>query len=339
MPASLACMANPSGPDPARLTERALTLDDIPQIVEIYRELEVAEPADNHVSEDEISEDLTGPTVDLARGSSALLDGANLVAFSLVSAISDSTMWKAMLEGGVRTGWTRHGLGARVLRRSEEQARAWRAEVAPELPAELTMWVAQQRVATAALATAEGFEPWRYFFEMRRDLQQPVEIDQAPTGFTLRPFRVGDDDEPVRLARNASFADHWGSLETSAERWQAHMVGAKPFRPQHSFVATFDDGPDQGGIAAFVLAEEFDAETEAHGYRTGYVALVGTVRAARGHGLASALLTRQLASMQDAGYRHAELGVDSDSPTGAGRIYQRAGFAEFKRVTAAGKKF
>jgi GNAT superfamily N-acetyltransferase len=322
-----------------RLTERSLTLDDIPQLAEIYRELEQAEPAEEHYSEDEIAEELTGPTIDLQRASYALLDGDTLVAFSAVVAISDSTMWKAMLNGGVRTGWTRRGLGTRVLRRSQEQARAWRAEAAPELPAELTMWLPQQRVSTIALATAEGFQVWRYFFEMRRDLREPVETVAAPPGFTLREYRVGDDDEPVRLARNASFADHWGSLETTPERWRAHMIDATPFRPQHSFVATFDDGPQQGGIAAFVLAEEFEAETEARGYRTGYVALVGTVREARGHGLASALLARQLASMQDGGYAFAELGVDSDSPTGAGRIYQRAGFSQFKRVTAAGKKF
>jgi ribosomal protein S18 acetylase RimI-like enzyme len=215
---------------------------------------------------------------------------------------------------------------------------AWGSDFAPGLPAELTMWLPQPRVSATALAMREGFEPWRYFFEMRRDLSDPVEILGVPAGFALREFRVGDDDEPVRLARNASFADHWGSLETSPERWRAQLVEATSFRPQHSFVATFEDGPTAGEIAAFVLGEEFDAETEAHGYRTGYIALVGTVRQARGHGLASALLNRQLASMSDDGYRYAELGVDSDSPTGAGRIYQRAGFSQFKRVTAVGKK-
>lgn len=40
-----------------------------------------------------------------------------------------------MLGGGVRTGWTRRGLGTAVLRRSEQQAMAWRAEVAAALPA------------------------------------------------------------------------------------------------------------------------------------------------------------------------------------------------------------
>lgn len=214
---------------------------------------------------------------------------------------------------------------------------AWRADAAPELPGELMMWLPEPRVSTIALAQQEGFEPWRYFYEMRRDLQDPIESPAVPAGFAVRGYQIGADDEPVRLARNASFADHWGSLETPPERWQAQLVGASSFRPDQSFVATFDGGPTDGEVAAFVLAEEFDAETEAHGYRTGYVALVGTVRQARGHGLASALLHRQLASLRDGGYRHAELGVDSDSPTGAGRIYQRAGFGQFKKVTAAGK--
>lgn len=172
---------------------------------------------------------------------------------------------------------------------------------------------------------------------MQRDLQQPVDTVDAPIGFTLREYRPDDDDEPVRLARNDAFADHWGSLETPPERWRAHLTGASSFRSQHSFVATFDGGPHRGQIAAFVMAEEFDAETEMHGYRTGYTALVGTVRAARGRGLATALLARQLDSMRQGGYAYAELGVDSDSPTGAGRVYQRAGFTELRRVGVLGK--
>lgn len=320
------------------LTERPLTLDDAEQIVEINREMELAEPADLHLSVDEVVEDFTGPTKDLSRASYGLFDDDSLVAYSAVSAISDGTVWKAMLDGGVRTAWTRQGLGSRVLRRAQEQATAWKAEVATGLSGELMMWLEQHRPSTIALAEAEGFETKRYFLRMQRDLAGPVDTPVAPTGFTIRGYLDGDS-EAVRVARNRTFADRWGSIENTPERWRAHMTGSKAFRPQHSYLATFDDGPDAGSIAAFVMAEEFDAETEARGYRTGYIALVGTERAARGHGLASVLLARQLTSMRDDGYAYAELGVDSDSPTGAGRIYQRAGFVEQERNRVAGKQF
>ncbi|MDQ2848291.1 MAG: GNAT family N-acetyltransferase [Actinomycetota bacterium] len=320
------------------LTERPLTVDDAAQIVEINREMELAEPADEHLSMEDVVEDLTGPTKNLPHASYGLFDGESMVAYSAVSAIADGTVWKAMLDGGVRTAWIRRGLGTRVLRRAQEQAIAWKARVAAGLNGELTMRLGQHRASTIALAEAEGFETWRYFFRMQRDLAKPVDTAITPTGFTIRGYREGDE-EAVRIARNNTFADHWGSLETTPERWRAHLTGAKAFRPQHSYLATFDAGPAAGSIAAFVMAEEFDAETEARGYRTGYIALVGTERAARGRGLASVLLARQLISMRDDGYAYAELGVDSDSPTGAGRIYQRAGFVELERNRAAGKRF
>lgn len=329
---------DPPAIDIDRLVERPLTIEDAGQIAEINHQMEQAEPADTHLSEADVLEELTGPTVDLTRASSGLFDGDLLVGYTAIAAIADATAWKAHLDGGVRTAWTRRGLGGRLLRTAESQARAWKEEKFPELPGELSMWLEQSRVSTAALADAEGFETFRYFFRMQRDLAQPVQKIPPAAGFTIRPYMEADAD-PVRLARNDAFADHWGSLESSPERWQAHMVGAQAFRPQQSFVAVVDSGGRAGRIAAFVMAEEFDAETTARGYRTGYIALVGTVREARGNGLASALLARQLQSMQDDGYQRAELGVDSDSPTGAGRIYQRSGFVELERNRVAGMRF
>lgn len=304
------------GIDVQRLSQRPLTVDDAAQIVEINSEMELAEPADVHMSEADVLEELTGPTADLPRASCGLFDGDILVGYSAVAAIADDTAWKAHLNGGVRTALTRRGLGGRLLRTAEKQARAWKEEKFPELPGELSVRLEQSRVSTAALAEAEGFQTFRYFFRMQRDLADPVKSCSAPTGFAVRKYRPEDDD-PVRLARNNAFADHWGSLESSPERWRAQMTGSKSFRPQHCYVAIFDSGEHAGSIAAFVMAEEFDAETHARGYRTGYIALVGTVRDARGHGLASVLLARQLQSMRDGGYARAELGVDSDSPTGA----------------------
>ena len=42
-------------------------------------------------------------------------------------------------------------------------------------------------------------------------------------------------------------------------------------------------------------------------------------------------------SVAEAGYRVAELSVDSESPTGAGKIYQRHGFEVLDRHRAVGK--
>lgn len=242
--------------DVQRLAARPLVMSDASQIAEINREMESAEPADAHWSVGEVAEEMQSPTADLPRASIGLFDGDRMVAYSMVAVVQDEATFKPHIDGGVRTAWTRRGLGTRVLQTAEEQAADWKQRDAPELAGELTLWLEESRISTVALAQAQGYETWRYFFRMRRDLSTPVDIPDTAAGFTVRPFGP-QDAEPARIARNLSFADHWGSVVSSPERWQAHMVGSQAFRPDICFVALFDDGPHVGEVAAFVLCEEF----------------------------------------------------------------------------------
>lgn len=133
---------------------------------------------------------------------------------------------------------------------------------------------------------------------------------------------------------NKSWADHWGSKPMDQASWRAQFAESASFRPSHSRVALVD-----GDIVGFVLVSEFDADTEQRGYRTGYIGRVGTVRRARGRYVASTLLASTLAGLATAGYRHAELDVDAESPTGAGRLYERLGFVTTGRMRVLGRRF
>ncbi len=100
------------------------------------------------------------------------------------------------------------------------------------------------------------------------------------------------------------------------------------------------NGDDLNGddIVGFVLSVEYDGDTELRGFRSGYLGRVGTLRRARGRGVASALIAATLRGMAADGYRCAELDVDAESPTGAGRIYERLGFTALDRSTLFGKR-
>jgi mycothiol synthase len=62
------------------------------------------------------------------------------------------------------------------------------------------------------------------------------------------------------------------------------------------------------------------------GGRDLFIGLIGTRRAARGQGIASALLARALTEARTAGFSSGSLVVDADSPTGAVGLYERVGF-------------
>ena len=60
---------------------------------------------------------------------------------------------------------------------------------------------------------------------------------------------------------------------------------------------------------------------------------VGTRREYRGRGLAGTLLSHALHEYRGAGFDEASLDVDSENPTGALGIYERAGFEVERQFT------
>jgi mycothiol synthase len=313
-------------------TERGLTLADSAAITTVLAAMEAAEPVDETFSQDDVVKEMTAPGVDLG-GGVAILDGERLVGFGWLRLSPPTPIWKAVQWAGVDPGYLGRGIGRRIMAHLESRATAIRDADSPGMPGEIKIWVDESRAATAALARAAGYETWRYFFRMRRDLAVPVSPAPTPPGVEIRRYRPADDAAVLDVS-NESFADHWGSTPMDLDRWRAEYADNSWFRPELSYLALID-----GRVVSFALTEEFEADTEHRGYSTGYIARVGSLRSARGRGIASALIGRTLQAMVAAGYRYAELGVDADSPTGAGRIYQRAGFAAFARSFVAGKHF
>jgi mycothiol synthase len=319
----------PVTPPPNGLTDRPLSIDDAPAVTDLLAALERAEPTDNSYTETEIREEFTAPPAALDGGGVALLDGNRLVGYGVLHVTARDPQWVAFADGGVHPDVHRRGVGRWLLARQCAQARALSAAQSPDRPAEVRVGVAESRTGTIAALADAGFVPRRYFFRMRADLAGSVADIADPPGVRIRPYR-DEDDEAVRLVSNASFADHWGSAPREPGAWRAEFSGAASFRPAASFVAEFT--ADKGrGIVGFLLAAEHDADTERRGHRTGAVARVGTVRAARGRGIGTALVARSLAAMRELGFAAAELGVDAESPTGAGRLYARLGFEVFAR--------
>ncbi len=311
---------------------RALVIDDAPAVLALMQAIEVDEPVDEHWNEADLREEMGDPAADLD-GGILLVDGARPVGCGWLTVTADSAV-KAYLWGGVDPAYKGRGLGTDIIDRMALRALELRDRDHPKLPGELKVWLESNRASAAELLRRKGFETWRYFFRMRRDMEEPVPDGPVPTGFRLRPYREADA-EATRLASNASFADHWGSSVLDAERWEAEFSGSRSFRPGLSRVAEASDG----AIVGFVLVAEFEAETEQRGYATAYVSRVGTLSAARGRGVASALLRDSLGSIAQDCYRYAELGVDADSPTGAGRIYERLGFTTIMRNSVVGRRF
>lgn len=311
---------------PAGLAARPLTLADAPAITDLLARWEDVEPSGEAYDLQDIQEELAGPTAVLDGGGVAVLADDRVIGYGLLHVMSREPEWVGFGDGAVDPDWRGRGIGRWILHRQLARAQALREGEAPGRPAELRATSSDTRPRELRLLTDAGFVTRRWFERMAVDLTtSPLQAPEEPTDSRIRPWQEADDDH-VRQVSNLAFADHFGSLPRDPATWTADVSGAHSFRPGASFVAEID-----GSIVGFALAAEFEADSARRGRRTGYVSRVGTVRAARGRGIASALVHRVLTALRDDGYAQAELDVDSESPTGAGRLYARLGFVPVHR--------
>lgn len=283
--------------------------------------IEVADQENEHFSEQDVLEEFADPVADFPRGSIGAWAGRVMVAYAtLTPAQAADPVHQLSQLGGVHPDYRGRGLGTRLLDWAEQAALPLHQERHPGRPLALAGGCTSRNTEAIALYAAHGYRQTRWFHQMTMDLSGPVPVGPVPAGVAIAGY-TAERAEDARLVRNEAFRDHWGSTETTTERW-THFASSGAFRPALSFVAYADGEP-----LAIVLGQEYDAYREATGQRDFHIPLVGTRRAGRGRGIASALLVRALATARAAGFATASLGVDADSPTGAVGLYERLGFA------------
>lgn len=170
---------------------------------------------------------------------------------------------------------------------------------------------------------AAGLKPVRWGWIMERSLSDPIPEPQEIEGVHIRNYNLPDDNSAAREAYNNSFIDHYEFHALPDEIFN-FMMATPEMRHDLSWLAEIDEEP--GKFAGFCINEIKEEENAAMGKKEGWIGLLGTIRGWRGKGLGRSLLLRSLHSLKAAGMDTALLGVDSESPTGANRLYESVGF-------------
>lgn len=244
-------------------------------------------------------------------------------AFGLVSLNPESV--RATGFGGVDPAWRRRGIGTAVYRWQAARARARVRERAGENPV-LRSYAEANNPSHLALLESTGAKVVRYFTEMTRPLDGELPEAQLPGGLVFQTFS-GDLSERLRIAHNKAFQDHWGSEPRDPESWR-FTVGHPQFRPDWSFAVVEESS---GEIAAYNLASYDPESPEIFGYSEGYTELLGVLRPWRGRGIAPAMLAEAMRRFRASGMQNAGLGVDTENPSGALRIYEQLGYTPVSR--------
>ena len=322
----MGCIALQAAPTLAvvDITLRPLATSDIPDLNRLFAESEEVDQTSEHYSEADLEEEFANPDIEVGKDFVGAYEGDRLVGyFQVYSRASDGTHHKVNVGGTVTPDRRGRGIGTALVGAMLARVDEVHAERHPDLPVKAMMSGLTRNVGQEQLLTDAGFVIDRWTFTMRTTLGAVDAPPAFPEGLELRRY---DDTfaEAMFVAHNEAFLDHPNFTPWTEVMWKQWVTDSRSFRPELSFVVVEPSVP--GRVVAYVQSAEFDAHFAATGRREAYVGKVGTLRGFRGRGLAGALLRHALAAYQEAGYDEASLDVDSENPTGALGIYERAGF-------------
>ena len=237
------------------------------------------------------------------------------------------------IEVWVLPGWRRRGIGRRLLAWAEGRAGDLVRDglAGPDgVPRELALWTDADNPAGVGFARAAGYRPARYHFEMRRPLGEPIPELPLPDGLESRPVLPGDHRR-IWDADVEAFLDHWEPVTVYDEDFESfvHHPDTDPALWQVAW-----DGDE---VAGSVLNAIYPEENARLGVAVGWLDSVSVRRPWRGRGVASALIAASLRTLRERDMTVAALGVDSENPSGALRLYERLGFRRHRTWVALRK--
>lgn len=226
--------------------------------------------------------------------------------------LTDRGSGKLVADGYVHPAHRGLGLGTALARAIEARARELVANAPDGARVDLTNGVLLVDEAARELLEREGYTAVRTFWEMRVTLAEEPAASTLPAGLRLRAFVPGQDERAVYETVQSAFEDHWGHTRMPYEEWLGYS--RRPdFDPALWLLIETADGAVPAALLGSMRADH------------GWINTVGTLREWRGRGLAGALLRASFRVFWQHGMRVVGLGVDTQNPTGATRVYEAAG--------------
>lgn len=245
-----------------------------------------------------------------------------ILGYAVAYPVIDSTKPRVFLMGATHPRYRGRGIGRALLHWSIDRA----AELLSDHPkGTIQAQCGEGELLTQRLYQAAGLRPIRWFADLRLTLTDG-EMGFRPDNRSLAPgYRVVRfdefDPEALRLLHNACFADHWGSSPMTHRYWHEEFLKHESLRPGQSEIVI---DRDNSGVA-YQLTNEFPQDQATTG-RVRWIGSLGVHPAHRRRGLATGLIARHVDSARHDGFDASMISVDTDSLTGANRLYERIGY-------------
>lgn len=286
--------------------------EDAAEIASVLNEFNLPMGIDPETPE-EIEAWFGTPSLDIERDARVALVGGRIVGYGDVG---DSSREGRFVWVDVRADPTRPDAQAVLLEFVEARAREL---AAPD--GLIKAWAPERASSWRSLLESRGYSFHHYSLRMRADLDSEPPRAQWPGGISIRTFRPGEDDEEVYEVYQETFSEQRDFSREPFGDWR-HWSMREPFDPSLWFLALAGD--EIQGIS--LCRSEWGGDTT-----VGWVSVLGVRKPWRRKGLGLALLRHSFRELRARGKKRAGLGVDAENPTGAVRLYERAGMEVVRR--------
>jgi mycothiol synthase len=217
------------------------------------------------------------------------------------------------------------GIGAAIVAENERRATRFLTLAAPGARVVVHAGTLAGEKRSTELLSARGYREVRRFALMRIDFEDEPPAPPLPPGIDLRHVRLATDAVPLYKAHREAFADHWGEGETSYEDFRHHLLEGPRFEPGLWFLAW------EGEVVAGYVGARLESDESPS---RGHVPVLGVRRPFRRRGIGEALLRQVFRELYLRGKVGCDLHVDTESLTGATRLYERVGMVAHPRFAA-----
>ncbi len=315
---------------------RPIYIADLPDIARLEQAADAADGERFPTTLDELTSMLLTPGQDLRQTSIAIEDPTGqLIGWCWLEPRLGGTMWNRIhVHGSVDPASRERGHGRALLHWAEGRGRdvlAAAAGARRDLPDVLTVHSAASAESRGRLQEHCGYAIARWYSDMFRSLTVPLEPAPLAAGYRFIAW-TRERDADFHAADVDAFRDHWGSAPWAPEAWRHEYADDDGFRPDLTV------GVEHAGrVVAYVMMAAYGAITDDEGQLVAWLARLGVRRDHRGRGVGTAAITRAMELARAAGFGTAGLDVDTESLTGALRLYERLGFSPVRRLAISVK--
>jgi mycothiol synthase len=289
------------------ITLRKFEWTDLESVAQLFTEIGGTAGTEKEAGTELVRQTLSHPSVNPETNLTLAHSGADLVGYYQL--FPEVPISRAVIAGGVLEQHRGRGIGRLLLSAAMERVEAMDVSV-------LHIQTSADASDARHMLESEGFEQVKDYWQMRWSGGDLPELSLR-SNFSLKPFRLGEDEAMLTELQNAAFGQHWGFCPNTVEETAARVRIANTDPDGIIFVM---DGDRPAGY-------NWTLRNENRFGKVGFVSMTGVHPEYRGNGLGTAVVVTGMEYLRQQGVDAIELEVDSENIP-ARELYLKLGYRQ-----------